>query len=101
MESSAGSEALLQAPSSSQRLHFQCDTNLSVYSEVERCLSCSCQRCVMGGFSVEQPVSRHGKAWGERVQFKANLFSVAIKGEEVVATDVLEEGTPVSIGTDL
>ena len=99
-ESSAGSEASLQVPSSSQHLHFQCDTDLSVYSEVERCLSCSCQRYVMEGFSVEQPVSRHGKAWGERAQAKANLFSVGIKGEEVVATDVLEEATPVSIDTD-
>jgi len=99
-ESSAGSEALLQAPSSSQRLHFQCDTNLSVYSEVERCLSCSCQRCVMEGFDVGQLVSRRGKTWEEGVQFKADPLSVGIEGEEGVATDGPEEATPVSIDTD-
>ena len=44
--------------------------------------------------------SRNVEIWGEGVQFKANQLSVGIEEAEVVATDVLEEATPVSIDTD-
>jgi len=54
----------------------------------------------MKGFSVGRLVSRYGKAWGEGVHFESNPLSVGIEGREGVATDVLEETTPVSMDTD-